>query len=96
MGRVKNDKRSVARQEPIEQVVLPEEKKQESLAVTRPHVAPAAEQKAKAKRAMSSTALKRQAKAKIAGMERSQKLEKRKQSVEGKKERKNKVKQMWD
>ena len=52
--------------------------------------------KAKAKRNKSSTALKRLAKAKEMGIERNQKLEHRRKSVEIKKEKKNKLKKMWD
>lgn len=66
------------------------------LAVTQPHVTPAAAQKTKGKRAKSATALKRKAKALEKGMEIAQKLDKRRGSVDGKKDQKKRAKALWE
>ncbi|GAA5929749.1 hypothetical protein JCM3775_006542 [Rhodotorula graminis] len=66
-----------------------------SLATTKPHVAPDQATKAKSKRAKSTASNKRKMQAREAATERAQKLEKRKDSVEGKKDQKKKAKSMW-
>lgn len=66
-----------------------------SLATTKPHVAPDQATKVKTKRAKSSASNKRKMQAREAATERAQKLEKRRDSVEGKKDMKKKAKQMY-
>lgn len=64
--------------------------------MTQPHVTPAQPTKLKAKRAKSTAALKRKSKATEKGMERAQKLDKRRNSVDGKKDAKKRAKALWD
>lgn len=65
-------------------------------AASKPHITPAASTKSKQPRKASSTSLKRKRANVEKGMERSQKLEKRRSSVEGKKDGKQRAKLLWD
>ncbi|GAA5971524.1 hypothetical protein JCM21900_006111 [Sporobolomyces salmonicolor] len=88
--------RQLRREEPLPEVKLPSTARvEESLAVTQPHVAPAAAKAAKTKRAKSAASNKRKAALKEAAMERSQKLEKRKTEAGSRKELRKKAKQLW-
>lgn len=94
---MQKSERQLRREVPLPEIALPSDAKQEeSLAATQPHVAPAPEQKAKPTRTKSARALKRNRDAKEKGMERSQKLAKRKDSVDTKKSLKKRAKQLWE
>ncbi|GAA5913510.1 hypothetical protein JCM6882_002384 [Rhodosporidiobolus microsporus] len=73
----------------------PSEPKEPSLSVTKPHVAPDQAVKAKTKRSKSSASNKRKAAAKEFAIERAQKLVKRKDEVDGKRDKKKKARQLW-
>lgn len=64
--------------------------------VTQPHVAPADAPKAKTKRAQSSASLKRKKKLQEKAEEFSGRLQKKRGESQGRKEKKSKVKKMWD
>ena len=63
---------------------------------SKPHVAPTDEPKLKTKRNVSAGAKGRKRAEKEKGMERAQKLEKRRDSVEGKKDKKKRAKALWE
>jgi hypothetical protein len=69
--------------------------KEPSLSVTQPHVAPAQATKNKSKRKANSRANEKKQQAKEFAIERAGKLEKRRDSVEGKKDKKKKARQLW-
>ncbi|BGP43458.1 hypothetical protein JCM10450v2_007625 [Rhodotorula kratochvilovae] len=89
--------RQLRREEPLPEVKLPAAASapEPSLATTKPHVAPDQAVKAKTKRAKSSASNKRKMQAKEAAIERSHKLEKRKDSAGGKQDLKKKARSMW-
>ncbi|GAA6037616.1 hypothetical protein JCM8097_006145 [Rhodosporidiobolus ruineniae] len=89
------DSHTIAGQAREEEEAANAPKPEPSLATTKPHVAPDQATKLKTKRTKSSASNKRKAQQKEAAMERAQKLEHRRDQVEGKKDKKKKARSLW-
>ncbi|KAL8292882.1 hypothetical protein RQP46_000576 [Phenoliferia psychrophenolica] len=89
-------RRQLRREIPLEEIAFDSDAKPEaSLAASKPFVAPAQAAKAKTKRTVSTSSLKRKRADKEKAMERSEKIEQRRDRVESKKDKKKRAKGLY-